>query len=605
MSLWGLSGLVSGRTPWLIPILLVALIPRIYWATTHTAVIENEGAVYASLAQNLLDGKGYVAVLGTDTFLNFPPLYPFLIAAVSPLAGEAERAARVVSVIAGTLVIAPVYFVALTLYGPVVARIAALLFALHPLLIGYSAAVYVEPTYLLFLLLGLYYALRAQELDSYVPSAVAGLAFGLAYLAKVEAAILPLATALLIVIPNWRRPRRAVIASGVLFASFLIVASPYILFLWTQTGSIRLEAKSPVFFLLLRRMTSGLGYLEAAYGLDPDLRESGPFLQPWMSIVQSTTYSISDVIGYLATTGRSRLMSIFTALTGRHIGSSLLIMLVILGLLRSPWDRARIVREALLLTILGAVIGSLLMTQWPPTRYLLPPLAFLLVWAAKGIQELADWMHGTCLSVFTAARSITASVRGAQALVMAMLLLVALTGARWEPELVQGLASERTTKEAGLWLRNTAPGPKMIMDVSSVFAFYAGGTHLYLPYCDAETALRYFAKKKPDFIVLSSHTGALRPYLREWIEAGIPDEHATLVYSRPRPDGGKIIVYRWEPLTRPGTGLELHPSPMPRSIGLTVVASSDHAASDSTLQRATVGTSHRTVVTGATHGRSH
>ena len=545
MSLWGLSRLVGGRTPWLIPILLVALILRVYWATTHTAVIENEGAVYASLAENLLGGKGYVAVIGTDRYLNFPPLYPLLIAAVSPLAGEVERAARVVSVIAGTLVTVPVYLVTMTLYGPVVARIAALLVALHPLLIGYSAAVYVEPTYLLFLVLGLYYALRAQELGSYVPAAVAGVAFALAYLTRVEAAILPLATALLIFIPNWHRPRRAVIACGVLFASFLIVASPYILFLWAETGSIRLEAKSPVQFLLLQRITTGLGYLEAAYGLDSDLRESGPFLQSWLSIVQSTNYSIRDVLSYLATAGGSRLMSIFGALTGRHTGSSLLLMLVTLGLLRSSWDRARVVREALIITFLAAAIGSLLMTQWPPTRYLIPPLALLIVWAAKGIQELADWACGTLRPLLPTARSTTMVVRSAQVVLMAMLLLIALTGVRWEPELVQGLASERTTKEAGLSLRKAAPGPKMIMDVSSVFAFYAGGTHVYLPYCDAGTALRYFAKKKPDFIVLSTHTSALRPYLRGWIEMGIPDEHATLVYSQPRPDGGKILVYRW------------------------------------------------------------
>jgi 4-amino-4-deoxy-L-arabinose transferase-like glycosyltransferase len=448
-------------------------------------------------------------------------------------------------VIAGTLVTVPVYLVALTLYGPVVARIAAFLLALHPLLIGYSAAVYVEPTYLLFLMLGLYYALRAQALDSYVPSAVAGLAFALAYLARVEAFILPLATVPLLFIPNWRTPRRAAIACGVLLASFLVVASPYIVFLWTQTGSIRLEAKSPVFFLVLRRMTSGLSYLEAAYGLDGDLREGGPFLQPWLSIVQSTTYSVSDVLGYLATTGRPRLIGIFTALTGRQTGSWLLLLLVVLGLLRSPWDRARIVREALLLTLLASVIGSLLMTQWLPTRYLVPPLAFLLVWAAKGVQELGDWVRATLRSVLPTARSATLIGRSAQALLMVMLPVVALTGVRWESELLQGLVSERTTKEAGLWLRDTAPGAKTIMDVSSVFAFYAGGTHLYLPYCEAGTALRYFAKKNPDFIVLSSHTSALRPYLPAWIETGIPDSRATLVYSRPWSDGGKIIVYRW------------------------------------------------------------
>src|SRR5262249_40412323 len=155
-------------------------------------------------AENLVSGKGYSAVFGTDKFLNFPPLYPILIASFLPLAGETERAARFVSVIAGTLVTVPAYLLALTLYGPVIARLTAILIAFHPLLIGYSAAVYSEPTYLLFLMLGTYCVVRAQELRGYVSSALAGIAFGLAYLVRAEGLMLPLATAPLLFVTNWR-----------------------------------------------------------------------------------------------------------------------------------------------------------------------------------------------------------------------------------------------------------------------------------------------------------------------------------------------------------------------------------------------------------------
>jgi len=515
----------------------------------HAAVIENEGAVYAGLAENLVSGKGYTTVLGMGKFLNFPPLYPIIIAGFLPFAGEAERAARFASVMAGTLVTVPAYLVALTLYGPVTARIAAILIALHPLLIGYSAAVYSEPTYLLFLMLGVYCVLRAQELHSYVSSALAGIAFGLAYLVRVEGSMLPLATVPLLLIANWRRLGRAAVASGVLVVSFLVVGAPYIAFLWAETRTFRFEAKGPVFFVILRRMMSGLSYLEAAYGLHRDLQEGGPFLQPWLSIMQSTTYSASDILGYLAATGRPHLIGIFKALTDRRYGSPLLVLLLVLGLLRSSWDRARIVRETLLLAVFACLIGSYLMVQWLPTRYLLMALALLLVWAAKGIQELADWVHDTLRSLLGMLRDSTTSIitTVAQALPIAALLLIAFTGARQEPELVSGFASARATKDAGLWLRHTSPGPKTIMDVSSVFTFYAGGTHLYLPYCDAATALRYFAKKRPDFIVLSSRTSSLRPYLRTWIETGIPDSHATLVHAQPEPEGGKIVVYHWQP----------------------------------------------------------
>jgi 4-amino-4-deoxy-L-arabinose transferase-like glycosyltransferase len=530
---------------WLIPILLVSLLPRIYWATAYTAVIENEGAVYASLGESLRSGKGYVSIFGMDVTTS--PLYPILIASLLPLAGEAERAARFVSVIASTLVAVPTYLVALTLYGPVTARIAAILIALHPLLIGYSATVYSEPTYLLFLMMGVYCALRAQELHSHTWSVLAGVVFGLAYLMRVEGLMLLLATVPLLLVINWRRPGRAAVAAGVLFASFLVVAAPYIAFLWAKTGTFRFEAKGAVFFVVLHRMMSGLSYLEAAYGLSSDLREGGPFLQPWLSVIQSTSYSLADVLRYLAATGRPRLISIFTALTDRRFGSLLLVVLVVLGLLRSSWDRARLAREALVLAIFASVVGSYLMVQWLPTRYLLVPLALLLVWAAKGIQELAAWAQDTLRSLLGGRVDATAMTSAAQALSIAALLLVALTVARQEPDLTEGFTAARATKEAGVWLRHKSPGPKTIMDVGSVFAYYAGGTQLYLPYCDGATALRYFAKKRPDFIILSSRASALRPYLRTWILTGIPDTRAALVYSQPEPEGGRIVVYHWQP----------------------------------------------------------
>jgi 4-amino-4-deoxy-L-arabinose transferase-like glycosyltransferase len=524
---------------WLLPILLVALLLRVYWAIAYTAVIENEGAVYASLAENLASGKGYISVFGPDTFLNFPPLYPILIEIALTVARDAERAARIVSIIAGTLLTVPAYLIALKVYGVVTARIAAILIALHPLLIGYSAAVYSETTYLLFLMMGVYCVLLAQELRSHTWSVLAGVVFGLAYLARVESLTLLLAIVLILLIANRRRFARATATAGVMLVSFLIVAAPYIAFLWAKTGTFRFEAKGPVFFVVLRRMTSGLSYLEAAYGLSSDLSDGGPFLQPWLSVIQSTSYSMSEVLGYLAATGPSRVISILTALTDRPFGSSLLVLLVGLGLLRSSWDRDRISREALLLAVFGSIIGGYLMVQWLPTRYLIIPFALLLVWAAKGIEELTAWAQETLVDG-------TAMTATSATFFVAALLLIALTVARQEPDLATGFTAARATKEAGLWLRHTSPGSKTIMDVGSVFTYYAGGTQSYLPYCDAATALRYVAKKNPDFIVLSSRTSFLRPYLRTWISTGIPDTHAELVYSRPEPEGGKIIVYHWQ-----------------------------------------------------------
>ena len=53
-----------------------------------------------------------------------------------------------------------------------------------------------------------------------------------------------------------------------------------------------------------------------------------------------------------------------------------------------------------------------------------------------------------------------------------------------------------------------------------------------LPYTDSATAIKYIHKKNPGFIVLEGRLMNLRPYTREWLEKGIPDTSARLIYSR-------------------------------------------------------------------------
>jgi hypothetical protein len=82
------------------------------------------------------------------------------------------------------------------------------------------------------------------------------------------------------------------------------------------------------------------------------------------------------------------------------------------------------------------------------------------------------------------------------------------------------------------------------MDGTPAIGFYAGASDWPLPYCNGETALRYIEKKNPDFIVLQSANAGVFPYVRDWLEKGIPDKRAQLVFQATAPDGGIAQVYR-------------------------------------------------------------
>jgi hypothetical protein len=94
------------RLSWLviaIPLLVLSLAIRLaamrYWGI---GPIENEGAEYARMAENLRNGVGLVGIPSPGKELLFNPLYPLLISGVSFLTNDCERAARLISLFMGT-----------------------------------------------------------------------------------------------------------------------------------------------------------------------------------------------------------------------------------------------------------------------------------------------------------------------------------------------------------------------------------------------------------------------------------------------------------------------------------------------------------------------
>jgi hypothetical protein len=75
-------------------------------------------------------------------------------------------------------------------------------------------------------------------------------------------------------------------------------------------------------------------------------------------------------------------------------------------------------------------------------------------------------------------------------------------------------------------------------------AYYAGADLMYLPYARSDLAIRYVAKRRPDFIVLESITADGLPYTRGWLEKGIPDARAQLIHEERGPNA-QIKIYRW------------------------------------------------------------
>ena len=532
----------------------VALLLRAWWALNHGLAIENEGAEYARIGMNVLEGRGYIGMLNNGTQLNFPPLYPLSIALLSLITGNAEIAARTINVVLGALLVIPMFRMAEQIYGWREALAVAALIVLHPVLIAAGASTYAEGPYLTLTAFATMYVLRWVEQRRLVHAITAGVFFGLGYLVRPEAflAVGMFAAAGLIMAVVTRERRTPLIATLGLVGAFAVLAAPNVAFLTSTTGQFRLQAKGTLGYYWGERMNRGMSYMESALGIGPQLQEEGVFMRPNLEVMKSTKYSASQYLSFIIRAARRNLLPIARTLTAQaDVGSPWLFLLVAMGLFRTAWDRRRLVLEGNLLAVAALSVAVLLAIQELWFRYYLVAIGFLLLWAGKGATELASWGRDTFVRVTGSAR-FAAGV-GAICAAIAMVLVLA-TAARALPSNVQFAESHnRERRQAGLWLAQQQPSPTWVMDVGVQVGYYANAHVAYLPFAEEGTALRYIDKRKPDYIVLLGAEPGGLPYTAKWFKDGIPDSRAVLVYDEGTAtsyDTGtslmeRIKIYRW------------------------------------------------------------
>ena len=530
---------------WLSFVLLLALGVRIAWGVNHAGVIENEGAEYARLAQNLMAGRGYIGVVETfGTQLNFPPLYPLLIGVLSFPLGNVEVAARVLAVCFGLLTVAVLYLIAERLYGRTAAVLVSLAAALHPALIAMSVAVYSEGPFLALILLAAYFSLLALEPARRWAAPLSGAAFGFAYLTRPEGFlyVAAFACALVLIGAMERRFRLMLGRAALLVAAFAVVGAPYVAFLAQQTGQIRLEGKGSINFAIGQRMNTGMSYARAAYEVDSALNEHGIHLKRHDQILSELELTSGNVLTYILQGAKRNVRELYRlVLTEKAIGSPALPMLAVLGLFAAPWSRQRLSREIVLLAFGGTVLVTLLMVRRYDFRDFYPLLGLLLVWSAAGMEVASTWLAGTVQSLRRSAwRSRLIETMGG-GLAVAAVVGLAFVGVPQIGEFRQGTFFR--LKEAGLWISAQSPLPQTVADSGLVPTFYAGGRVQFLPECDSNTAIRYLDLKRPDFVVLRDD--ASRPYVRDWLRNGIPSTHAQRVYENGTTEDDALVIYRW------------------------------------------------------------
>lgn len=225
----------AGERQTVLLLFLGALLIRVYLALTNFC-ITSDGMEYVRMARDFAAGRTRHALTSV-----FSPLYPWLISLTHDLVANWETSGNLVSAAVGALAVALLYYLVEAVFERRdLATGAATLAAIHPAMAEYSASVMTDAGFVSLMLASLYLFVSAIKRRRTMRMVWAGAAGGAAYLYRAEAiGLLPVCAGFLLAGARlWRvwRPAAALRWALAFAAAFLLVASPYLLFLHQLTG---------------------------------------------------------------------------------------------------------------------------------------------------------------------------------------------------------------------------------------------------------------------------------------------------------------------------------------------------------------------------------
>jgi len=219
----------------LLIVTIVALSIRLYLVFSGFC-ISADGVAYVAMARDFAGGEPGKALASV-----FSPLYPWLISILHHAVPDWELAGELISAAFGTATIPLIYWLMLrVLRRRAIALAAAAVTAIHPDLAAFSASVRTEAGYICMMVAAVYLLIAGIEEKRTSRIALAGMLGGIAYLYRAEGiGFVVLGVPFLVLGALWWRRWSVPIAlrsAVVLAAAFLVLASPYLIYLRMETG---------------------------------------------------------------------------------------------------------------------------------------------------------------------------------------------------------------------------------------------------------------------------------------------------------------------------------------------------------------------------------
>ncbi len=444
------------RRRWKILLLLLAFafVFRLLFVLSP-GVIHNDGTEYVRHAKEL--------ALGNWSAGKSPPLFPALIAGFQVITRNFEMAGIWVSVIFGTLLILPLFYLGRAVFNETVGILSALFGAFHPFLYSSSGAVLTESSYhFLFaasVLFGWYAFTKARF--SYL--LLFSFSTTLAYLTRPEAIGIPVVFSVWTLFTNPPSgERRFVNRVGIILIagiSFLAFSFPYLYQIRKDTGTWGISKKAAI-------SIGSLSSEEAAPSLETLRKSKGITLSSLMK----------HPLAVIGKVGAGIVVSLYRFFYSYHPAFFILGVVGWVFLLKREnayRRKGNFFLLAHLIFYFALVFPFFFITK----RYTSQMVSISIPWAAFGFLESTEWLHRRW-------------AKGVPLKKFSVLLAVFLLAGLFTQGIVTHAREHRTLrKEAGLWMKDHLPRESRIMSRLPQEAFYADLPWILFPKKNYEEVL--------------------------------------------------------------------------------------------------------------------
>jgi 4-amino-4-deoxy-L-arabinose transferase-like glycosyltransferase len=507
-----------------------------------------DGVSYAISGKNLFSGLGY-SFQGYPQLVN-PPFYPILIGISWLFTRNLEFSGQIVSVIAGGLLVIPIFYLAKQMYTREIGIWSAIFVAVCPPLVFGSTEVRVASLYTLLLSAVVAIGWKALRSKYLLWSALTGLMLALCYLTRAEAIMfLPIFLLLYLLLFKLKVGlsslsiiKSIVFKSATLIVVFALVSSPFWVFLYRHTGKWTFSTRGPYTFIGYY----GGDWEKVNFELASDLEAAQ---LKWLEQGGLLNFVMSNRHKLLARWGHN-MVSIWSGqdkqaqllgISPWIIRGGLIFLILFVGFGFIKFVRTRHIAAKhiyLLVIVSSSLIYFFFGIDW---RYFYPYFSFLLIALALIIIMLQDWSK----------KNITHQNRAFAKVAVYLPIGVLLFGMSSYSGILIGKKLNYAPYEykiMGQWMKENIDDieNKIVMSRKAGVPFYAETRHEPLYYGEYPGLIEYARSKKVDYLVIDQWTiPGTRPQFAFLLEEDKKYPGLELVHTVKYKDR-KTILYRIE-----------------------------------------------------------